>query len=56
MLKRRYGNKQEELSIRGFGGILVKDTEPAAAERAAAATAASAPSGEVKTSASADGN
>ena len=32
MLKRRYGNKQEELSILGFGGILVKDTEPAAAE------------------------
>ena len=32
MLKRRYGNKQEELSILGFGGILVRDTEPAAAE------------------------
>ena len=32
MLKRRYGNKEEELSILGFGGIMVRDTEPAQAE------------------------
>ena len=33
MLKRRYGNKTEELSILGFGGIMVSKTEAAEAER-----------------------
>ena len=32
MLKRRYGNKEEELSILGFGGIMVRDTEPSEAD------------------------
>jgi aryl-alcohol dehydrogenase-like predicted oxidoreductase len=33
MEKRRYGNTSEELSIIGFGGIVVKDTEPEEASR-----------------------
>lgn len=28
MLKRQYGNKEDQLSIIGFGGIVVKDTTP----------------------------
>ena len=32
MLKRRYGNKEDELSILGFGGIMVRDTEPSEAD------------------------
>ena len=33
MDKRRYGRTTEELSIVGFGGIVVKDTEPTEASR-----------------------
>ena len=33
MNRRKYGNTNEELSIIGFGGIVVKDTEPDEAAR-----------------------
>ena len=33
MLKRRYGDKEEELSILGFGGIMVSKVETAEAEQ-----------------------